>query len=105
FPRKSPPSSSTAVDHERGGLVEEGSECVGHVVGQGGRVQGLRHELHPTVAGRLIDGEWSMALAQARVAALLNIAIRPAKAADQEVPQARFRAGHVARWIHRPQNV
>ena len=69
------------------------------------RRPGNRDSYDKLLARRLIDRKWRVALTQPRVAALLNIAIRPAKSADQEVTQPRFRAGHVAGRIHRPQDV
>ena len=46
-----------------------------------------------------------MTLAQSRVAALLDIAIWPAKTPNQEVAQPFFGTGHVVSGVHRAKNV
>ena len=53
-----------------------------------------------------VSGEHrSVTLPQPRVPALLDVACRPAEAADEEIAQTDFRSGHVVGRIHRPQDV
>lgn len=63
------------------------------------------HERDPTVAGALIHREGCMTHAQARMAALLNVAWRASKTENEEIPKPLFRAFQVVRGIHRPQNI
>lgn len=68
-------------------------------------IEGTIHQLNPAIAGGLIDDEGHMPHAQARMTALLDVAWRPAEAADEEVAQPLFGAGQVVCGIHWPQDV
>ena len=63
------------------------------------------HQLHPAVARGLIDGKGHVTHAEARVAALFDVARRSAKAADKEIPQTQFRRREIVRRIHRSEDV
>ncbi len=78
---------------------------MGHVGGKGDLVQGTGHHLDPTIARPLIDGKRGMPLSKSGMATLFDIAIWPAKSADQEVPEPFLRAVHVVSRIHRPKDV
>src|SRR6185503_15778736 len=61
--------------------------------------------LHPAVAGLAVDRERGMAHAQPRVAALLDVALRSAEAAHQEVAQPLLGAGEIRLGIHWSEDV
>ena len=76
--------SSWMIDQKGRGVVEELSEVLVDNGMEFGFVEGFGHELDPAVAGGLIDSEGVMANAEARVAALFDVGLRPAEAADEE---------------------
>ena len=85
--------------------MEELAQHGGGIIRERGVVQRAIHQLHPPIAGALIDDERHVPHAQPRVSTLLDVAHRSAKAADQEVTQALFGPVQVMRGVHRPENV
>lgn len=73
----------------------------GHLRLESAIFQGLGHEVHPTVASALVDGEWHVAHAEPRVSALLDVPLRPAEATHQEVAQAPPGGFQFLRGVHR----
>ena len=76
-------------------MVEEVAQQLGGVRGQRRLIQRVIHQLHPPIARALIELEWHVPHAQARVAAHLFVAPRPAEAADQEIAQPFFRTRQI----------
>jgi hypothetical protein len=70
-----------------------------------GRIDRAIHQVHPSIPRRAIDGKRQVAHAQPRVAALFDVAWRPAEAADEEVAQPRLGAHEILGRIHRAQHV
>jgi len=93
-----------AVDHERCRIVKEFAKSVGRRLGQGGFGECGVHQLHPAVAGLLVDGKRVVAHPQTRVAALFDVALGTAETEDQEVAQTLLGARQVAGRIHRAED-
>jgi len=70
-------------------LIEEGAQVGFDVGGKGGFGEGVVHELHPAVARGLVDAEGHVALTQARMAALLDVALRPTEAVNQKIAEPK----------------
>ncbi|HUA01188.1 MAG TPA: hypothetical protein VMB02_12725 [Candidatus Aquilonibacter sp.] len=70
-------------------MIEEGAEVGLDLGGKGGFGEGVVHELHPPVAGGLVDAEGHVALTQARMAALLDVALRPTEAVNQKIAEPK----------------
>lgn len=85
--------------------MEELAQDGGGIGGQRGFVERAIHQLHPPIACALIDRERRVAHPQARVAALIDVVLRPAEAVQQEPAEARFGARQILRRIHRAQDL
>jgi hypothetical protein len=97
--------NSSSVHHEGRHLAEKFPQERGGLGVQGCGVEGVIHQAHPAIARPDVDGKRHVAHAEPRVAALLDVAGRAAKAADQEVAEPHFRGGEVLGRIHRAQDV
>lgn len=86
-------------------MFEEGAEGLLGVVGEGGFGEGVVHEGDPAVAGKGVDGEGGVALAEAGVAALFDVGGWAAEAEDEEVAEAGFGAGKVVGGVHGAEDV
>src|ERR1700676_2577117 len=64
------------IDHERGHVVEKGSQNLLGFGRQSGFVQRVVYQLHPAVAGSLMDRERKMPRTQAGMAPLFDISFR-----------------------------
>ena len=76
--------------------------CVGR---QSGFPQCVVHQLHPAVAGSLMDRERQMPRAQAGMASLFDIAFRAAKPVNQKIAQPLFGAGQIVGRVHRAEHI
>ena len=85
--------------------MEESSQEIFGFFGQLRFIKCLVHQLHPSIARALIELERHVPHAQARMAALLDVSLRPAKAADQEILQPLFSALQIRFRVHRAKNV
>jgi hypothetical protein len=94
-----------AVDHEGRHLAEELAHQVRDIWRQRRFLQRSFHQRHPAVAGALIDRKRHVAHAQARVTALLDVARRPAEAANEKIAQSLFGPGQILWRVHRAQHV
>ena len=83
------------VAKEVGCVAEEAFEDGADFGWQVGFVEGGQHELQPTIARTFVDGEVGVAHAEAGMAALLDVAEGSAEAADEEIAEPFFGAGHV----------
>jgi len=79
-------------------------ECV-DVTGQLRLIQRTIHQRHPAVARALIQLEGVMALPQAWMSALLNVARRAAKSTNEKVSQPLLGAFEIMRRVHRAKKV
>lgn len=79
---------AAAVNQEGRGVGEEAAQGGGAVLLEGGLVEGGLHQRDPAIPGGEVDGEGHVARSQAWVAALGDVALGAAEAADQEVAEA-----------------
>jgi hypothetical protein len=63
------------------------------------------HQAHPSVAGSLIYMEWRMPRAEAWMASLFDVSLRPSEPADEEISEALLGTWKIRRWVHGPQKV
>lgn len=96
---------SAAIDHERGDPVEELAQERGHVRRQCGVAERRVHELEPAVARACVDRKRHVPHPQTWVPALLDVALGPTEAADQEVAQPCFGALEIVGGVHRAEDV
>jgi|HubBroStandDraft_5_1064220.scaffolds.fasta_scaffold52954_3 hypothetical protein len=52
--------------------------------------QSIVHQPHPPVAGNLIDRKWRMPRAEAGMASLFDVSLRPSEPTDQEISKVMF---------------
>src|SRR5579863_32008 len=114
FERRRTPARSTAsldtlplrsVDEKRCGRLEERAQDPFRFQRKPYVLKCRAHQFHPAVACALIDRKRSVAHAQARMAALLQIARRPAESNHQKVSQVLLGFRKIAASVHRPQQV
>ena len=94
-----------SVDHERRDLPEKLPQDARDIGRQRRLVEGAIHELHPPVAGALIDREGHVAHPQPRMPALGDVPRRPAEPADEKIAQPLFGTGEIIGRIHGPQHL
>jgi hypothetical protein len=63
------------------------------------------HQAHPSVADSLIYKERRMPRAEARVASLFDVSLRPSEPTDQEISEALLGTREIPRRVHGPQKV
>ena len=93
------------IDHEGGHLLEERPKVLFDLGRQSGLGKRFVHQLHPAVAGSLIDPEWKVSRPQARMSSLFDVSLRTSEPVDQEVAKALFGAFPILLRIHPSQNV
>src|SRR5271168_1483590 len=93
------------IDHERGHLLEERAEELLDFRRQSRVCKRFVHQLHPAIAGALVNPKWIMSRPQSRMSALFDISLRTSKSVDQEISKAVLGGGELTRRIHPPQNV
>jgi hypothetical protein len=93
------------IDQKRRGVVEELAEMLVNDGVEFCFVEGFGHELHPAVAGVLVDFEGAVTHAEARVTALLDVGLRAAETADEEIAETLLSAGEILVGIHRAEEV
>jgi len=86
-------------------VIEKGSQNLLGFRRQSGFAQGVVHQLHPTVAGSLMDRERKMPRPQAGMASLFEIGFRAAKPVNQKIAQPLLSTGQILGWIHRAQHI
>ena len=97
--------SATLVDHKGRGAVEEFAEHGGYLGVELRRLERAVHQTDPAIAPALINSERHVPHPQARMTTLFDVALRPAKAADQEVAQPLLGASQVVLRIHGAKNL
>jgi hypothetical protein len=65
----------------------------------------ITHQAHPSVAGSLIYVERRMPGAEAGMASLFDVSLRPSEPADQEISEALLGTWQILRRVHPPQKV
>jgi hypothetical protein len=93
------------VDHERRHLIEEFPKELLGLCRQRSFPQSTIHQAHPSVAGGLIYMERRMPRAEARMAPLFDVSLRPSEPADQKIAEALLGTRKIRRRVHRPQKV
>src|SRR5437870_3418966 len=93
------------VHQHRGDTVEELAQHRVDILGQLHLVERVRHQLQPALARGGVDRERHVPHPQARMAALLDVALRAAEAADQKIAQPLLGARKIAGRIHRSENL
>jgi hypothetical protein len=63
------------------------------------------HQAHPSIAGGLIYVERGMPRAEAWMASLFDVSLRPSEPADQEISEAPLGTWNIRRRVHGPQKV
>ena len=63
------------------------------------------HQAHPSIAGGLIYMERRMPRAQAWMASLFDVSVRPSEPTDQEISEALLSTREIRRRVHGPQKV
>jgi hypothetical protein len=98
-------ATSRLIDHEGGHLLHECSQVLVSFGRQSGIGEGLTHELHPAVAGGLIDAKGNVPGPQARMPTLFNVSLPASKAINQEITKPLLGAIAIVLRIHRSKNV
>src|SRR5579863_5650426 len=93
------------IDHEGGHSVEECTQGLLGLGWQSGFHQRVAHQVHPSVASGLIDMKRRMPRAEAGMASLFDISLRPSEAVDQEIPEALLGTFEIPCWVHWSQEV
>ncbi len=93
------------IDHERRHLIEEFPKNLLGRFRQCSFSESAIHQAHPSIAGRLIYRERRMPRAQAWMASLFDVIVRPPKPTDQEISEALLSTREILRCIHRPQEI
>jgi len=93
------------IDHKRGHLLEKRSKKLFGLSRQSGIRKRFVHQLHPAVAGGLIDPERKVSRPQARMSSLFDVSLRASEPVDQEIAQALLGARTILLRVHRSENV
>jgi hypothetical protein len=86
-------------------LLEERPKELFDLDWQSGLSKRFVHQLHPAVAGSLIDTEWKMSRPQAGMSSLRNVSLRASEPIDQEVAKTLFGALTIFLRVQESQNV
>src|ERR1700723_3387071 len=93
------------IDHKARHPVEEFPKDLLGLCRQRSFPKSTIHQAHPSVAGSLIYMERRMPRAEAWMASLFDVSLRPSEPADQEIPEALLRTWKIRRRVHRTQKV
>src|SRR4029079_9326209 len=88
------------VHEHSGNAVEEFTQKGVNVRRQLDLVERIRHQLQPALAGGGVHRKGHMTHPQTWVAALLDVSLRSAEPADEEVAQPLLGAGEILRRVH-----
>jgi hypothetical protein len=98
-------SGARPILQERSGGLEEGLQDFSWLIGERCFVKCTSHQVEPTVASRLSDGEGRVTDAQPGMAALFDVGLGTSEAADEKIAQALLRAFQIVRRVHWPENI
>jgi hypothetical protein len=93
------------IDHECRHLIEEFPKNLLGVFRQCSFSKSTIHQAHPSIAGALMYMERRMPRAQAWMASLFDVSVRPAEPTDQEISEALLSTREILRRIHGSQKV
>jgi hypothetical protein len=93
------------IDHERRHLIEEFPKNLLGLFGQRSFPKSTIHQTHPSVAGTLIDRKRRMPRAEAGMASLFDVRLRPPEPTDQEISEALLSTREILRRVHGSQKV
>src|SRR4029077_16494351 len=93
------------IYHERRHLIEEFPKNLLGLFRQRSFLKSTIHQTHPSVAGSLIDGKRRMPRAEARMASLFDVSLRPPEPTDQEISEALLSTREILRRVHGPKRV
>jgi hypothetical protein len=93
------------IDHEGRHLIEEFPKNLLGLFRQRSFPKSTIHQAHPSVAGSLIYMERRMPGAEARMAPLFDVSLRPSEPADQEISKALLGTREILRRVHGSQKV
>jgi hypothetical protein len=93
------------IDHKGRHSVEEFPKDLLGFSRQRSFPKGTIHQAHPSVAGSLIYVERRMPRAEAWMASLLDVSLRPSEPADQEISEALLGTWKILRRVHRSQKL
>jgi hypothetical protein len=93
------------IDHKARRPVEECPKDLLGLCWQRSFPKSTIHQAHPSVAGSLIYMERRMPRAEAWMASLFDVSLRPSEPADQKISEALLGAWKIRRGVHRPQKV
>jgi hypothetical protein len=93
------------IDHKARHSVEEFPKDLLGLCRQRSFPNSTIHQAHPSVAGSLIYMERRMPRAEAGMASLFDVSLRPSEPADQEISEAVLGTWKILRRVHRSQNV
>jgi hypothetical protein len=93
------------IDHKARHPVEEFPKDLLGLCRQRSFPESTIHQAHPSVASSLIYMEGRMPRAEAWMASLFDVSLRPSEPADQEISEALLGTRKIRRGVHRPQKV
>jgi hypothetical protein len=93
------------IDHKARHPVEEFPKDLLGLCRQRSFPKSTIHQAHPSVAGSLIYMKRRMPRAEAWMASLFDVSLRPSEPADQEISEALLGTWKIRRGVHRPQKV
>ena len=93
------------IDHKARHSVEEFPKDLLGLCRQRSFPNSTIHQAHPSVAGSLIYMERRMPRAEAGMASLFDVSLRPSEPADQEISEALLGTWKIRRRVHGPQKV
>jgi len=93
------------IDHKGRHSIEEFPKDLLGLCRQRSFPQSTIHQAHPSVADSLIYRERRMPRAEAGMASLFDVSLRPAEPTDQEISEALLGTWKIARRVHGPQKV
>jgi hypothetical protein len=85
-------SRLSLIDHKGSHSIEEFPQNLLGFFRQCSFPKSTIHQAHPSVADCLIYGKWRMPRAEARMASLFDVSLRPPEPTDQEISEALFGA-------------
>jgi hypothetical protein len=93
------------IDHKARHSVEELPKDLLGFCRQRSFPKSTIHQAHPSVAGSLVYMERRMPRAEAWMASLFDVSLRPSEPADQEIPEAMLGTWKIRSRVHGSQKV
>jgi hypothetical protein len=93
------------IDHKARHSIEEFTKDLLSLSRQRSFPKSTSHQAHPSVADSLIYKERRMPRAEARMASLFDVSLRPSEPTDQEISEALLGTWEIPRRVHGPQKI